>query len=216
MIGEPGNTDFNGKFLNYALNKNKNRDQHEWMQVFPYDWDNTLTNLFGDHLIKSSDNTTEDPSRIELNTRVNFRFNQEKYQDFKRTFLIKNYKITRTDSVTYNLMKGHVVPMHFWENAEHFLNHGVGFSLFYENKLASTAYSAFVIDNYLEIGIETVEEFRGKGLAQYSCAALIDYCLQNNFEPVWSCRLENTASYRLAQKLGFEPILERSYYKLGI
>jgi RimJ/RimL family protein N-acetyltransferase len=71
-----------------------------------------------------------------------------------------------------------------------------------------------VHDNYLELGIETVEAYRGKGLAQSVCSALIDYCLQNNYEPVWSCRFENTASYRLAQKLGFEPVSTRTYYKL--
>jgi RimJ/RimL family protein N-acetyltransferase len=111
-------------------------------------------------------------------------------------------------------MTGTVVPMHFWTNAEQFCNHGIGFSLFYDNQLASTAYSAYVHDNFWEIGIETVEEYRGKGLAQYACAAFIDYCLLNNFEPVWSCRLENTNSCKLAQKLGFEIVSKRSYYKL--
>ena len=104
--------------------------------------------------------------------------------------------------------------MHFWTDAENFLKHGAGFSLFYNNELASTAYSAYVHDNFLEIGIETIEAYRGKGLAQFVCSALIDYCLQNNLEPVWSCRLENTASCKLARKLGFEPVSKRSYYRL--
>ena len=112
-------------------------------------------------------------------------------------------------------MKGSVVPMNFWNNAEEFYNNGIGFSLIYENKVASTSYSAFLHDDKLELGIETMEEFRGKGFAQFTCSALIDYCLENNFEPVWACRLENTGSYKLAQKLGFEPIKRIPYYRLS-
>jgi RimJ/RimL family protein N-acetyltransferase len=61
-----------------------------------------------------------------------------------------------------------------------------------------------------------VEQYRGKGLALHACSALIDYCLEYNYEPVWACRLENYASYKLAQKLGFDPVLYMPYYKLNI
>jgi hypothetical protein len=33
-------------------------------------------------------------------------------------------------------------------------------------KLAATAYSAFIHDNKLELGIRTIPDFRGKGFAQ--------------------------------------------------
>lgn len=69
-------------------------------------------------------------------------------------------------------------------------------------------------DNQLEFGIETVDGFRGKGFAFHTASSLIDYCLENNYEPVWACRLENTGSYKLAEKLGFEPTVTLPYYKL--
>lgn len=34
--------------------------------------------------------------------------------------------------------------------------------------------------------------------------AMIEYCLENGFKPIWGCRKDNLASLRLAQKLGFE------------
>lgn len=34
-------------------------------------------------------------------------------------------------------------------------------------------------------------------------------------EPIWSCRLENTGSYKLAQKIGFLPTAEIPYYRLS-
>jgi hypothetical protein len=214
LFGNSNNEIFNSTFRDYALNKSKLRDKQEWLQVFPDCWDSVFFRLFGDDIIKFSENANEEKNKIVLNTRVNFKFNRDKYLIFKQNHTKIDYKIVRTDKTIFNNMKGSVVPMNFWENAEHFYNNGIGFSLFYENKLASTAYSAYVHDDFLEIGIETLDEYRGKGLAQYSCSALIDYCLQNSLEPVWSCRLENTGSYKLAQKLGFEPILKRSYYRL--
>jgi RimJ/RimL family protein N-acetyltransferase len=88
--------------------------------------------------------------------------------------------------------------------------------LFCKGKLASTAYSAFILEKKLEIGIETLEEFRGKGYAYHTCCALIGHCIENGLEPVWACKLENNASFRLAQKLGFVRCAEIPYYRLGL
>lgn len=217
LFGNSGNDDFNNKFRDYALNTDKIRDKYEWMQAFPSDWDSKLQAIFKDSIIKYEDNLIRKKDNIiELNTRINFKFNVDKYLDFKQRNVNKDFKIVRTDKEIFGKMKGSVVPMHFWNNAVQFYNDGVGFSLIYENKVASTAYSAFLHDDKLELGIETIEEFRGKGFAQYTCSALIDFCLENNFEPVWACRLENTGSRKLAQKLGFEPVKWIPYYRLSI
>jgi GNAT superfamily N-acetyltransferase len=214
LFGKPDNDVFNRQFREYAFNKDKSRRKYEWMQTYPDSWDVVLKDLFGSDLVKCSDHANNDNNCIELNGRVNFKFNRDAYFVYKQYKPATHYQILRTDKEAFNDMKGSVVPMFFWKDAEHFHNHGVGFSLFYENKLASTAFASFIHDRYLELGIETVEEYRGKGLAQHVCSALIDYCLINNFEPVWSCRFENTASYLLAQKLGFEPVSKGTYYRL--
>ncbi len=80
---------------------------------------------------------------------------------------------------------------------------------------AATAFSAYILDDQLEIGIETLAEFRKMGFAELVCGALIDYCLDSGYEPVWSCRFENTASYPLAQKMGFVPVSITPYYRLS-
>jgi hypothetical protein len=216
LFGNCNNNDFNEKFKEYALNTNKVRDKHEWMQAYPRDWDKVLDGLFKGHLVKFSENIENNENIIELNTRVNFKFNIEKYLNFKRENLTKYYEIVRTDKQMFHAMRGSVIPLYFWDNADEFYKNGVGFSLFSDKKLASTAYAAFILDdNKLEIGIETVEEFRGKGFAQYTCSSLIDYCISHKYEPIWSCKRENTNSYRLAQKLGFEPTLEIPFYRLS-
>jgi RimJ/RimL family protein N-acetyltransferase len=216
LYGESTNSSFNNQFKEYALNLNGTRNKFEWMQAYPNDWDLVLTRLFEDCLINSSENIFSREERIvELNTRINFKFNHQNFADKRQKLNDPDCQILRTTRQFYEDMKGSVVPAYFWKNADHFVKDGIGFSLFYKGKLASTAYSAFILDKKLELGIETIEEFRSNGYAYHNCCALIDYCIENGFEPVWACKLENTPSYRLAQKLGFEPFSEIPYYRLG-
>jgi hypothetical protein len=216
LFGNSANAGFNRTFKEYALNINKSRNKFEWMQAFPGDWEPVLKDLFGDRMIKSFENKDHRENEIvELNTRINFKFNIDKYLEFKKKNIVENLKIVRTTGQMFMDMKGSVIPYYFWNSAEEFCDKGVGFSLLYNDQLASTAYAAFIFDNQLEIGIETSEAFRDRGFAQYTCSKLIDYCIDHNYEPVWACRLENTGSYKLAQKLGFEPTAEIPYYRLG-
>jgi RimJ/RimL family protein N-acetyltransferase len=215
LFGDVNNDIFNTMFVDYALNTFKIRQHYEWLQAFPDVWHEKLRILFGDKLIKAEDNTGSDQNiRIEENTRVNFKFNQEKYLAFRSTIPENKYQILRTDQAMYENMNGSVVPKYFWTDAEQFQNQGVGFSLFFDDNLVSTAYSSFITKTQLEIGIETNEIFRGKGFALLTCAALIDYSIAHNLEPIWACKFENTGSYLLAQKLGFEPTHYHPYYRL--
>lgn len=216
LFGESKNETFNNQFLDYCLNRCKVRETYEWMQAFPNDWNDTLPILFKDKLINTSDSGETSKEFVELNTRVNFKFDIEKYLDFKKNNIIKKHKIIRTDKDSFKEMKGSVVPGNFWNSAEDFCKNGIGFSLYYQEKLATTAYSAFIFNKELELGMETLPEFRGKGFAQYTCSALIDYCLLNDYEPIWACRLTNAPSYQLALKLGFVPNLTLSYYRLAL
>jgi GNAT superfamily N-acetyltransferase len=215
LFGDHTNADFNNKFRDYALNTNKVRSNFEWMQASSDNWHHVLNELFKDNIIKSSENQ-ENPKTnyIELNTRANFKFNLNRFLNYREGCNLDNYSIVKTDKKLFKEMKGAVIPKYFWDSADDFCENGVGFSFLYENKLASTAYSAFIFGYFLELGIETIEEFRGNGFAQYVCTALIDYCLENGYEPVWSCKYENIASYRLAQKLGFEVTAKFPFYRL--
>ena len=115
----------------------------------------------------------------------------------------------------FESMGGSVIPKYFWNNSDDFINNGVGYSLFYKNSIASIAFSFVINSKYLELGIETQEQFRGRNFAYEVSSALIDYCLDNDLEPVWACRKTNIGSYRLAEKLGFEESLTTPYYKLN-
>ena len=216
LLGESDNEKFNEAFKNYALNKNKSRDKSEWLQTFPNSWDNVLSSLFKDVLVKSIDNIEKvEKGIIELNTRVNFKFNITKHQSLSTQSMNKDISIVRANGQMFQDMQGSVVPLNFWDSEESFLKNGVAFALFYKGELASMSFSAYWFDNEFELGIETKEKYRGKGFAELVCRAIIDYCIENNYEPIWSCRLENNGSYKLAKKLGFEPTLYLPYYRLS-
>ncbi|MBA4853810.1 GNAT family N-acetyltransferase [Emticicia sp. BO119] len=215
LMGNTTNEAFNTAFKAYALNTHDKRNNHEWVQIYPAEWEAVLKDLFQDKLIDSAVNIRQlTKGVVERNTRVNFRFNHEKYSGINQPDANSKIKIIQHTQQAYNQMTGSVVPRYFWDSADDFKQNGIAYCLYYEQQLAATAFSSFVEGNQLELGIETVPQFRGKGLAQKVCAALIDYCLANNLEPIWACRLENTGSYVLAQKLGFEPALLLPYYRI--
>ena len=112
-------------------------------------------------------------------------------------------------------MKGSVIPKNFWDNYDDFQKNGVGFSTYIDDELACTAFSSCIMDDFLELGMETVPEHRGKGMAVYTCAQLVEYSLEHGYEPIWACSLANRGSYELAKKLGFEVSLQIPYYRLS-
>jgi hypothetical protein len=216
LLGNMHNVRFNSAFREYALNTRKTRNGLEWMQAFPDEWRTVLGELFSDCMITSSDNTDNKTKGIvELNTRVNFKFDREKYKRLATTKLAPDCTMVRTDKKIFNEMKGNVIPSRFWNSADDFAHNGIGFSVICKGALASTAFSAFVHDRKLELGIETIDEFRHSGFAVNACVALIDYCVEHDYEPVWACRLENVGSYNLACRLGFDAALEIPFYRLS-
>lgn len=217
LLGNSSNDRFNAWFSDYALNTGRTRKVPEWLQVHPDQWNPVIAELISDKLIRPADNRISAPSGfIEQNTRINFRFNRTKFESLKTGIYPHDHTILRTDARIFNELSDGVVPCHFWKDADDFTANGIGFTLVSNGKPASTAFASFICGNQLEIGIQTAEEFRRMGFSRFAGAAIIDYCIDNGYEPVWACRLENTGSYKLAQKLGFEVERELPYYRLSI
>lgn len=214
--GDSTNFQFNLAFKDYALNLRQAKRDIEWMQIFPNEWFSVLEKLFSNTLIKAEDNKEKSNDKlIELNTRVNFKFNRQKFLSSREIFNSDSrLRIVENTSSAYDEMTGSVVPSAFWNSQVEFKSKGVSFGLYYDEKLASVSFASFVAPGKLELGIETRHEFRGHGFAEKVCTAMIDYCLQKDLEPIWACRLENTGSFKLAQKLGFEPCMFLPYYRL--
>ncbi|SEO33212.1 GNAT acetyltransferase [Amphibacillus marinus] len=95
----------------------------------------------------------------------------------------------------------------YWGSIKTFLEKGgLCYCIIHEEEIASICYSAFVHRETQVIGVVTEEKHRGMGYAFQGAHALINECLQINNVPYWDCTEENTASKRLAEKLGFEKV----------
>lgn len=208
LCGDHTNAAFNNAFREHVANNSKSRTTVDWMQVYPAEWNTVLPELLRDQLASGV---------VELNTRVNFRFDVARYREQRaRHHSVPAIQVQPVTPELFEKMNGSVVPKAFWDSAADFQRQATGFAVFVGDKLAATAFSSFRAPGKLELGIETIPEFRGQGVAEEACAALIDYCLQHNLEPIWACRKENTGSYKLALKLGFVVAREMPYYKLGV
>jgi RimJ/RimL family protein N-acetyltransferase len=184
------------------------RSAPEWLQVWPRSWAAPFAAVPG-----SRASVDAFAPAVQQHTRVNFRFSREAYEACRPRALAASPRIVRVDRSTF-AMAGSVVPQAFWADVEAFLGRGAGFAVMVEGRPVSLAFSSFVTSSQLELGIETVEQHRGRGLARLACIALIDYCLARDLEPLWACRLENRASHRLAEGLGFSPVRQLPYFRL--
>lgn len=80
-----------------------------------------------------------------------------------------------------------------------------GFRLKKDSQVISVCKSfGFISGNEFMIDIETFEEKqRSKGYATIAGTALIDYCLEKGYIPLWETTLDNIPSRKVATKLGF-------------
>jgi GNAT superfamily N-acetyltransferase len=71
---------------------------------------------------------------------------------------------------------------------------------------AAVCYAAWETETLWDLSIDTLEPFRRRGLAARLSAFLIAQMRERGKEPVWGAEDDNTASLRLAAKLGFVPV----------
>lgn len=113
------------------------------------------------------------------------------------------FQIREINAELLEKIKGNITPYFSWDSAESFLEKGKGYCIVKENTAAAWAFSAAVSGTEIDIGIETNSEYRRLGLAEIAAKKMIEYCFERDKRPVWACHSENTASWKLAEKLGF-------------
>lgn len=218
LYGDVSDDFLQSELKDYLLGRNGLRKTGEWLQIFPSELENRIDTILGKKLsIFDGDKYRDNSGDVVVkHKRINFKFNLQKFQQFRRKIDLNEYSFCEVDIDLYNETNGSVVPNKFWNNASEFLTLGVGFSLIVEDQAVAIAFSSFMHDEMLELGMETKLEYRRRGFASIISAKLIEYCLERGLEPVWACRQGNLGSYNLAIKLGFEPIAYLPYYELLI
>lgn len=185
----------------------------EWLQVGHAEWDVVLKELLGDAL--ASCPTEPGGPLVQRFSRLNFNFDPCRYAQLRAAMPARDgISVQPATEAVFDRFGDSVAPRRFWRNWQQFAAAGGGYCTVQNGVPTALAFTSFVTDRQLEIGVETNPAWRGRGHAFHACAAMIDHCLRIAKEPVWSCRGENTGSVQLARKLGFTPTLELPYFRL--
>lgn len=218
LYGEVDDEFLESETRDYLLGSNGARTTVEWLQVYPSQLESRIDKMLGGELriIDDTENCDRNDHPVVKHKRVNFKFNRNKYDQFRSRIDLGDYRFMKVDESLYHGAHGSVVPKKFWNKASEFLRLGVGFALMMQGQAVAIAFSSFIHDHLLEIGLETRSDYRRRGFAGIVSARLVDHGLERGMEPVWSCRRGNQGSYHLAVKLGFEPVAQLPYYELRI
>lgn len=127
--------------------------------------------------------------------------------------LPSGFEIREIDPELLAEIHGGIVPSLFWESSENFLKKGKGYCILDGKNVAAWVFSAAVSSSEIDIGVETAENYRGRGLAAAAAKMMIKYAFDVGKSPVWACHCNNAASKRLAEKIGFVKTLECSIIK---
>jgi len=104
----------------------------------------------------------------------------------------------------------------FWGSVDTFLNTGLGYMLVDGEEIASLCCSSFAAEDVHVIDIETGVSHRRKGYAETVARAFVAECVEKHLQLHWDCMAENTASSRLAEKLGFTQSYRYTLYSFRL
>jgi hypothetical protein len=98
-----------------------------------------------------------------------------------------------------------------WESPRDLLWEGSIACAIVSGEIVATALTSAQSDRYAEIGVYTCQSFRRRGLATAAASLVVRHVQNAGLTPVWSAGEHNTASLRVAQKLGFREVSRRTY-----
>jgi len=91
------------------------------------------------------------------------------------------------------------------------LREGIVACAIVDQRIVALAHSNARTPNHGDIGVRTAEGFRNRGFATAAAAAVARGLFAAGQTPVWSAGETNTASLRVAAKLGFMQVSRRAY-----
>lgn len=151
---------------------------------------------------------------VEMHKRYRFRLKKTEAEGSLDSSIPAGYELKEVDGKLLKQISGRIVPSLFWSSEEEFLEKGKGYCLVKDGEVAAVAFSAAVSSKQVDIGIETKEAHRRKGLAAVAAQQMVSYVRSIGKEPVWDCDQTNTGSKATAEKVGFEVMAEHAYYKV--
>ena len=100
-------------------------------------------------------------------------------------------------------IKGRIIPSFSWESPDQCLKEGVGYIALDNGRVCAVAFSASVSSDEIDIGVETHEDYRRKGLAAILASKMCERIVEIGKRPVWAHSISNKGSMNTALKCGF-------------
>ena len=113
------------------------------------------------------------------------------------------FTLRRIDKENISRIKGRIIPSFSWDSPESFLEKGFGYIAEENRNVCAVAFSSAVSHEEVDIGVETVEEYRKYGLASVLADRMCRHILASGKKPVWAHGEANTGSMNTALKCGF-------------
>ena len=98
-----------------------------------------------------------------------------------------------------------------WGSAETLLGESIVACAIIGGEIVATALCSGRSEHYADVGVYTRQEYRGRGLSTAAAALVAGQVQARGLIPTWSTGGHNTASLRVAQKLGFVEVGRRQY-----
>lgn len=102
-----------------------------------------------------------------------------------------------------------------WGGPPGLASSGYAWGVFAGGRLVSVACTFFLGEAYEDLGVVTEPGFRGLGLSVACAGALCQDVQNRGRRPSWSTSPDNTASLRVAEKLGFSLLRPDRIYVIG-
>jgi len=112
-------------------------------------------------------------------------------------------RIERIDREILPCIQGRIIPSFSWDSREQFLQKGMGLVIREHDAIAAVAFSAAVSSEEIDIGVETMEPFRGNGYAKVLTERMCEEILGQGKQPVWAHAQQNLISGKTALHCGF-------------
>ncbi len=137
---------------------------------------------------------------VMLDSRLEYSYLPHRYISDKD---INDFRIERIDEMNLPKIEGKIVPSFSWASSEQFLKEGFGYIVLDQGRVCAVSFSAAVSSDEIDIGVETQEDYRRKGLAAILAGRMCEHILEIGKKPVWAHSISNTGSMNTALKCGF-------------
>ena len=113
------------------------------------------------------------------------------------------FHIEQINPANISRIHGRIIPSFSWDSPTRFLKDGFGYVALDRENVCAVAFSAAVSSDQIDIGVETHENYRRKGLAAMLTNCMCAAIVQKGKTPVWAHSTSNKGSMNTALKCGF-------------